>query len=291
MLSRKTTVGVSLLVVGVALVLAQNANFADNLQRCVKTTDINVCLRNTLEELRGFMSTGIPELNLRPTEPLRIENIGFQSSVAVVNVDSKFSNVVVRGLSQFQTHDIRADIRNRDLFLKIMVPRLDIQGNYVIKGNIFFIPIGGNGDFVTQMRNVTGVGKAKILPVGPPGNQRLTVSQSDLDFEIEGVMVRMNNLFNGKNPEFAREVNKALNANSDLIINEVKPQIRDRMTTLVERVMNDAFSKINAVEFINTIEEKRVESGSEGGTFVPPPPPPQNAKLLRGGRLFRGIRF
>ena len=78
-----------------SLALGQSANFANNLQQCVKrdSSKINNCLFSTLEELRGFMGTGIPELNLQPTDPLRIKNIEFASPVPLVNVTSKFSNV------------------------------------------------------------------------------------------------------------------------------------------------------------------------------------------------------
>ena len=40
------------------------------------------------------MPTGIPELGLRPTEPLKIENIQFKTRPGIgVQIDSEFSNV------------------------------------------------------------------------------------------------------------------------------------------------------------------------------------------------------
>jgi hypothetical protein len=38
-----------------------------------------------------------------------------------------------------------------------------------------------------------------------------------------------------------------------LIINEVKPQIREEVTQLVESVMNDAFSKLPADDFLQKL--------------------------------------
>jgi hypothetical protein len=38
-----------------------------------------------------------------------------------------------------------------------------------------------------------------------------------------------------------------------LIINEVKPQIREEVTKLVESVMNDAFSKLPADDFLEKL--------------------------------------
>jgi hypothetical protein len=50
----------------------QKDQFANNLKSCVASNpDINVCLLKTLEDLRSLMPIGIPELNLRPTEPFQ----------------------------------------------------------------------------------------------------------------------------------------------------------------------------------------------------------------------------
>ena len=68
--------------------------FANNLLNCVKNTPINVCLANILEDLRSLMPVGIPELGLRPTEPLKIENIEFKTRPGIgVQIESEFSNV------------------------------------------------------------------------------------------------------------------------------------------------------------------------------------------------------
>merc|ERR1711953_943646 len=54
----------------------EKTDFPGDLLKCTKETNrIDVCLRRTLEELRRYMPTGIPELGLRPSEPLRIRNI------------------------------------------------------------------------------------------------------------------------------------------------------------------------------------------------------------------------
>ncbi|TRY70218.1 hypothetical protein TCAL_17255 [Tigriopus californicus] len=210
---RRGTLSILILPAIIVSCLAQSVNFADNLQICIKGENfeevgINNCLRSTLEELRGTMRSGLPELNLPPSEPLQIKNIEFSSKLAFVNVDSQFSS-------------------------------------------------------------------------------RLTIANTFLDFDVKAVQVQMNNLFNGNSPELAKEVNKVLNTQSDLIINEVKPQLRERMTQLVEKVMNDAFSKINANDFILSIEEKRASSSGIGsGSSVPIPSPARQ----RRGRFLSELR-
>ena len=68
--------------------------FANNLSRCVATQPIDTCLAQTLDDLRSLMPIGIPELGLRPTEPLKIENIQFKTRPGIgVQIESEFSNV------------------------------------------------------------------------------------------------------------------------------------------------------------------------------------------------------
>ena len=81
----------------VATVSCQNGppNFANNLSGCVNggTKSLDSCLRDTLEELRTYMPTGIPELGLVPTEPLTIPYLPFRSGAGAVRIDSTFTDV------------------------------------------------------------------------------------------------------------------------------------------------------------------------------------------------------
>ena len=73
---------------------SKKEEFANNLLQCVASQPIDLCLRNTLEDLRSLMPTGIPELNLRSSEPLQIDNIKFKTRPGLgVDIESEFSNV------------------------------------------------------------------------------------------------------------------------------------------------------------------------------------------------------
>ena len=128
-----------------------------------------------------------------------------------------------------------------------------IRGNYKVEGNVFVFQISGNGPFQATLNGVTGVGSAAIDPVGPPGNQKLSIKRTNIDFDIASAHVQLDNLFDGRAPAVAKTVNDFINQNSGLIINEVKPQIREQVTTLVESVMNDAFSKLPADDFLDQL--------------------------------------
>ena len=73
--------------------------FAENLLQCTHIKQMNDCLLETLEDLRSFMRVGIPELELMPSEPFKINRLHFKTKsigafgVSGVQVESTFSNV------------------------------------------------------------------------------------------------------------------------------------------------------------------------------------------------------
>ena len=83
------------LVATAQLAGGQKDQFANNLKSCVASNpDINVCLIKTLEDLRSLMPVGIPELNLRPTEPFQINNLKFKTRPGLgISIDSTFTDV------------------------------------------------------------------------------------------------------------------------------------------------------------------------------------------------------
>ena len=125
------------------------------------------------------------------------------------------------------------------------------------------------------------MGSAAIEPVGPAGNKKLSIKRTNIDFDIASAQVQLDNLFDGRAPAVAKTVNDFINQNSGLIINEVKPQIREQVTVLVQSVMNDAFSQLPADDFLEQLPLPRanVPIHISGG----PRPPGSHVPILPPG--------
>jgi len=54
----------------------------------------------------------------------------------------------------FPPPSIRVDVPKRTLDFDLIFPQLTLVGNYELSGNLFFIPIGGSGDFYLNLGNV-----------------------------------------------------------------------------------------------------------------------------------------
>lgn len=245
-------------------------DFAGNLAGCAENNPLNQCLRETLDDLRPLMLTGIPELGLPRTEPMNVDVISFNQGAPPVKISAQFSNVVVTGLSNFQTNYIDANPNTQTLRIGLTVPEMNIEGFYQINGEVFILPLEGSGTFTTKMSGVTATGSSNIVPLqSPDGSQVIRVENTDIDFQIGDVFIRMENLFNGENKLLADTVNNFLNDHGQDVLSEVKPEISRQLEDLVTRVMNDAFSELPADNLLNNLN-RSVRSGLQTQTFSGP---------------------
>jgi hypothetical protein len=256
------------------------SEFAENLLQCTHTKHINDCLHETLEDLRSFMRVGIPDLELMPSEPFKVDRIHFKTKsigafgVSGVQVESTFSNVIVEGLSKFQTRELNADLDRRQLKVTLAVPVIKIRGFYKTDGKVLVVNVAGTGPFTCNLFNTVGTGFARIITVEDvhTGNRSLTIQDTLFDFEIGALNVHLDNLFDGQLPVLANTVNEFLNSQHQVIINEIKPQIKIEVTRLVERVMNEAFNKLPVEEFLNKVQQApraQRQTSSRGGRAFP----------------------
>ncbi len=66
-----------------------------------------------------------------------------------------------------------------------------------------------------------------MVPVGPVGDQRLSIQNTDIDFKIGKADVQMNNLFQGDFPFLADKVNEFISEKSGMVTFVTKLDGRD----------------------------------------------------------------
>jgi hypothetical protein len=275
------------LLVAIALAassaVAQDAvpsHFANNLESCIAASQpLNGCLNSTLEELRTAMSIGIPGLNVKKMEPLEIPQLDFNNKdpagipLLTLNFSTSFRNVVVRGLSTFHTNEISADVNRRVIYMSLTLPRLYINGLYRASGIIGFFHVAGDGSFESVLEGVTGKGHARIVPVTKPdGQTRISITDTNLDFNIDKSNLKLQS---SKDRDLFEAVSGFINSNSNILIEQLKPEIKTRMKVMMERVLNDAFSNIPADDVLKHFHDTPPQLRSARTLFPNDPQPPQ----------------
>ena len=81
---------------------------ADYLSKCSPTSkeQLNQCLYTAIEELRPLLARGVPEINLKPLEPLYIDRIEFIDRQGGRDIRANFTNINVYGMSNFITKNL-----------------------------------------------------------------------------------------------------------------------------------------------------------------------------------------
>lgn len=243
---------ISLLSV-VTVVMSQE--FATQLRKC-RVNDkvaLNSCLAQTLEDLRPRLLTGIPELGLPALEPMQVENLVFRQGNGAVTIESTFTDVTITGLSRFNATLINADPISRVLRVGLLIPQLKINGKYNLNGQVFILAINGNGPFRANLNgvNVNTLGRVDVERNPRTGAEQLRISGTNIDFTINSINIRLENLFNG-DPILGETVNHFLNENSQEILRDIKPEISRQLSNLVQRVMNDALSQLPVDAFLRS---------------------------------------
>lgn len=246
----------------VAVTFSSATQFASQLRKCSVDNKerLNTCLNQTLNDLRPFLSTGIPELSLPPLEPMYIKTIEFRQGDGPVTIQSTFNEVTVTGLSNFTTNYINADPVRQELTVALYVPEMKVTGLYTLDGQVFLFPARGSGEFWANFRGVDAQGTSQLtIEASPDGTERLRVSNTNIDFTIEHLKIHLNDLFNGDSI-LGRAANLFINDNGREILREVKPQVVVRLNDMVQKVMNDALSQLPVSAFLHTSSQPRLSS-------------------------------
>lgn len=224
---------------------SQAGEFADALRKCrlLENQELNNCLRQIMESLRPRMKTGIPELNLPPLDPFKLDAFTFTQREGNVVVNAKFNNVKVRGVSDFKTNYIRVNPTTLTLEVDLNLPRLLINGNYTMDGKLFLLDIVGQGPFYSVLDGITAHG---VGTVSANNQNKLKISNVLVDFKVLKMNTLLENLFDGTNPILAETINVFVNENGHEILSEIQPEVARQINQLVDKVMNDAFSQIPA---------------------------------------------
>ncbi|KAB7496723.1 Protein takeout, partial [Armadillidium nasatum] len=207
---------------------------------------LDSCLSDILEDIKPLLSQGLPDLNIPILEPVLLETLEFAQQEGPVNIRARLKDVHVSGISNFTLQLLKTDLTNNEIKVKVHLPVLRVQGNYVLQGNLLLLPVTGEGPFRAVLRDINAalIGQIVVKDRGQ-GQQTLGVDNTRINFRLEKARVRLHNLFNG-DELLGQTVNHFINNNDQLILNEVKPALSRDIALLIEGVLDSALSTLPA---------------------------------------------
>lgn len=244
----------------IQLSLSQAGEFADYLSKCSPTSkeQLNQCLYTAIEELRPLLARGVPEINLKPLEPLYIDRIEFIDRQGGRDIRANFTNINVYGMSNFITKNLDLDPESLKLYTEFDFPSLYMNGTYEMDGKIRLLIellLQGQGDFWTSLRDVSAFGSNNLELLRGPKDTYIRVTSTNVDFNARNVRLRLKNLFNGNS--IGEVINEVLNDNSELLLEQMKPALVAHINRLTQELMNSALSELPITNLAQTYESSQ----------------------------------
>jgi hypothetical protein len=178
--------------------------------------------------------------------------------------ESKFGFVIHSGFEK--------DPRKSKFELHARVPRIELDSKYKVDGKVLILPITGNGKSNLTLGNWAHLDftfhrlililplsenvdiKVKFAPVVvmKNGKEHLSIPSNKfkLVFETSRMYLRLEGLFNG-NKALSDNMNLFLNENWEIILQELKPAVRNTLTQILASIFNSVFDKIPYQDMFN----------------------------------------
>lgn len=202
-----------------------------------KDPEINKCVFNSIEQLRDKLITGIPELSVPPIEPLILKHIRLLRGPIGARLDVNLTNIQVFGPSTFKIRDFKIDPNNVVLTFKVGFQKLDFQGKYQINTQILLLKLVGEGNVTGNFLGYESDCFLKSHKVIRNNQTHIIFEKMKFNIKINKAHINLDNLFNG-DPVLGPASNEVLNANSDLLVDEIKPVLEDALSDLFTNISN-----------------------------------------------------
>ncbi|KAL6428591.1 hypothetical protein ACFW04_007902 [Cataglyphis niger] len=199
--------------------------------------EINKCVFNSIEQLRSKLVTGIPELSVPSIEPLILKHVRLARGPNGARLDINLTNIQVFGPSTFKIRDLKIDPKTVSLTFKIDFDKLDFRGKYQINAQILLLKLVGEGGLTGSFLDYSSDCILKSYKVVRNNKSYVVFEKMKFDITINKALINLDNLFNG-DPILGPASNEVLNANSDLLVDEIKPVLEDALADLFTDVAN-----------------------------------------------------
>uniref|UniRef100_A0A1A9UR21 Hemolymph juvenile hormone binding protein n=1 Tax=Glossina austeni TaxID=7395 RepID=A0A1A9UR21_GLOAU len=190
--------------------------------------DLENCIIKAVEAVRPLLGHGNFGDGYRspPLEPLNLDNIelgGGQQFHAI------FSNMQVRGGSNFIINKLKANTSSMAFDLLLTLPRIDFVGNYFMKLNILLLDVEGQGKVRGHCENATALVKMRGVRYFKDDVELVKFIKMPMRINISVFKMHLDNLFNG-DPVLSEVGNTIINDNQDLYLKEIIPGLQKALS-------------------------------------------------------------
>uniref|UniRef100_A0A336M7Y7 CSON010873 protein n=1 Tax=Culicoides sonorensis TaxID=179676 RepID=A0A336M7Y7_CULSO len=204
--------------------------------------NIDNCFKQLFEHTFPYLAKGIPEIGVPHFEPLHISKVSVSRGSGNLNLQGGFHNLIVHGPSNTTVRRASLDMDKKVLDFELEIPRLRINAQYNLKGQILLLPIVGNGDVAMTLKNVKTRVVTKFSLQNLP-EEAIHIDEMRVTFIVGGLRIHLDNLFNG-NKVLSASLNMFLNQNAHEVLAELKSDLEHGLEGIFTILWNKLFTKM-----------------------------------------------
>lgn len=197
------------------------------------------CINNSITVLKPYLKVGLTELDVPSMEPLLLDSVELKSGNNATRIAATLSNLKIWGPTSFIIQELKPDLERNVFKFKALLPRLHIEGDYEADARVLFFNVKGHGPVNVNITDYQFECKLKGNKIKRDGEEYLEFEKMKLKIQVGGSSIRLENLFNG-DPVLGKATSDVINDNSDLFMNEIKPNLQnalsDKFTTIANKI-------------------------------------------------------
>ncbi|XP_011706856.1 PREDICTED: juvenile hormone-binding protein-like [Wasmannia auropunctata] len=208
-----------------------------------KDPNLDQCILNNIENLKDKICEGIPELDIRSTNPLLLDQLVIFDTP---NTKLYIKDSKVTGLCDFTINSLHMDIDKLHFDVDLLFKQIQINSTYDLNLQLL-VPIANKGQVYISTDNVGAKVGADIKVVTKNGQRYMYISKLTIKLDIKGYYIKLD--------QNQRELNQLREIVTNFVGNNQEEILRTFRPVLEKAISNEIISISNNIVKHFTYEE------------------------------------
>jgi len=215
------------------------AEFRKHFSQCkTRTNEFDECIKNGINSVRSYFTTGVPELGIPPFDPFFATEVRQSNVRGILGYKLTIYNVTESGWQLSEIRKVKTNFKTNTMKLTHYFPEKYLEGYYEVENTILRPGVTTVGQF-----NLTLYDYIQTMTIGKPKTSKQIKVSVQLQ-EIGNMSLHISNLLRGR-VIVENVLDRIINASWRIGLPVVRPIINDLVASAFTKIWNDAFSNFD----------------------------------------------
>ncbi|XP_075236227.1 juvenile hormone binding protein 1 [Lycorma delicatula] len=239
-----------ILIFSIPIEAQNNKKIPPYIHQCKESDPkLTECAVQALHHIRPYLKQGIPEIEMPPVEPFRIDSLSLALTTGPNGYKITLRDVDIYGASNYTISKLKLSKNGSPFEAKVKFQKMSIDAKYTSSGVLIILPASGNGTFHADFSDVTANVRFSTTSIKKNGKTYYNVERLDLDLIIKEANMVVKKIFNN-NKVLIEATNLFLRENGDEVLKVMMPQLRTKLAAVFKKVANTLLNHVPVEQFL-----------------------------------------